>query len=127
MATDGHPSRVLLVEDEFLLNLMLADALSEHGFEVHSVANAKDALQHLACGSPCDILLTDINLTNSIDGMALAHLARQMRPNLPVVYASGSISKLEQIAAVPGAIFVPKPYDPDRLCLMIAEITHAKH
>ena len=60
-------SRVLLVEDEFLLCDMLTEMLAEYGFEVHAVANARDALQHLTCGSPCDILLTDINLPGSIE------------------------------------------------------------
>ena len=75
---------------------MVAEVLGEHGFEVYAVANAKDALRHLTCGSPCDILLTDINLPGSIDGAALARLARELRPNLPVVYASGSYSRIER-------------------------------
>ena len=36
MAAEAHRSRVLLVEDEFLLCDMLREALAEHGFEVHS-------------------------------------------------------------------------------------------
>ena len=123
MAMDAHRSRVLLVEDEFLLCDMLSEILMDHGFEVHAVANANDAIRHLACGSPCDILLTDINLPGNIDGAALARLARELRPRLPVVYASGSYSKLEELDAVPGAIFVPKPYNPDRLCEMLSEMT----
>jgi two-component system cell cycle sensor histidine kinase/response regulator CckA len=127
MATDVQRAHVLLVEDEFLLNLTLADALAEHGFEVHAVANARDALQHLAGNSPCDILVTDINLPNSMDGTALAQIARQLRPNLPVVYVSGTVRRLEQIVAVPGAAFVPKPYNPEKLCVMLSEMTLAKH
>ena len=122
MATDVHP-RVLLVEDEFLLCDMLAEALIEHGFEVHAVANAKDALRYLTCGSPCDILLTDINLLGGIDGTALARLARELRPALPVVYASGSYQRLDELNAVAGAIFIAKPYNPDRLCEMLSEMT----
>src|SRR5436305_10131504 len=123
MAMDTQRSRVLLVEDEFLLCDMVAEALAEHGFEVYAVANAKDALRHLTCGSPCDILLTDINLPGSIDGAALAQLARQLRPALPVVYASGSYQRLEELDAVAGALFVAKPYDPNKLCAMLSEMT----
>jgi CheY-like chemotaxis protein len=122
MATDVHP-RVLLVEDEFLLCDMMCEVLAEHGFEVHAVANAKDALRHLTCGSPCDILLTDINLPGSINGAALAQLARELRPKLPVVYASGSYKRLEELNAVTGALFVAKPYNPDKLCEMLSEMT----
>ena len=127
MAAEAHRSRVLLVEDEFRLCDMLTEVLSEHGFEVYAVANAKDALRHLTCGSPCDILLTDINLSGSIDGATLARLARDLRPDLPVVYASGSYSKLEQLDAVSGAIFVPKPYNPDKLCAMLSRMAQPAH
>jgi CheY-like chemotaxis protein len=127
MVTDVQRSRVLLVEDEFLLCDMLAEALAEHGFEVKAVANAKDALRHLTCGSPCDILLTDINLPGGIDGTKLARLARELRPNLPVVYASGSYNRLDELEAVAGSIFVAKPYDPDRLCEMLSEMAGTKH
>ena len=123
MATQIQRSRVLLVEDEFLLSDMIAEALSEHGFEVHAVANAEDALRHLTCGSPCDILLTDIKLAGSVDGTVLARLARELRPDLPVVYASGSYRTIEELDAVSGAIFVPKPYNPDKLCEMLSEMT----
>jgi len=116
-------SRVLLVEDEFLLADMVAEVLGEHGFEVFTAANAKDALRHLTCGSPCDILLTDIKLAGGIDGTALARLARVLRPNLPVVYASGSYRAIEELDAVSGAIFVHKPYNPDKLCEVLSEIT----
>ena len=127
MNADVAKLRVLLVEDEFLICDMLVEALAEHGFEVKAVANAKDALRHLTCGSPCDILLTDINLPGSIDGTALARLARELRPKLPVVYASGSYNKLDDLDAVPGAVFVPKPYNPDQICEMLNRMTGAAH
>jgi two-component system cell cycle sensor histidine kinase/response regulator CckA len=127
MGTQAHQSQVLFVEDEFLLSHMMAEALSEHGFLVHAFANAKDALRHLTCGSPCDILLTDINLPGSMDGAALARIARQLRPELPVVYASGSYNKLDQLDAVAGSVFVAKPYNPDKLCEMLSDMTSPTH
>jgi DNA-binding NtrC family response regulator len=123
LGMQAQRSRVLLVEDEFLLADMVAEALGEHGFEVFTAANAKDALRHLTCGAPCDILLTDIKLAGSIDGTALARLARELRPNLPVVYASGSYRTIEELDAVPGAIFVAKPYNPDKLWEVLNEMT----
>jgi CheY-like chemotaxis protein len=125
MGTNANRSRVLLVEDEFLLSDMISEVLAEHGFEVYAVANARDALRHLTCGSPCDILLTDINLPGSIDGAALARIARELRPNLPVVYASGAYSRIEELDAVSGAIFVPKPYNANKLCETLSEMTTA--
>ena len=115
----GEMTRVLLVEDEFLISDMVAEVLAEHGFQVHAVATARDALRHLTGGAPCDVLFTDINLPGGIDGARLAQMARELRPNLPVVYASGLIGAIEQLNAVPGSTFVPKPYDPEKVCTLL--------
>ncbi len=119
----GATYRVLVVEDEFLLAEMMADVLREHGFEVETAANAADALRHLASGERCDVLFTDIELHDRVDGAALSRMARQLRPGLAVVYASGAISSIEQLAAVPGSRFIPKPYDPDAVCSVLAGMT----
>jgi CheY-like chemotaxis protein len=117
----GSTPRVLVVEDEFLISAMVMDVLSERGCEVYVAASAKEALDHLTCGAPCDVLFTDINLPGGVDGATLAQLARQLRPGLPVVYASGLVTAIEQLNAVPGATFVSKPYDPDKVCTLLQQ------
>ena len=121
MAVGIQVVNVLLVEDEFLICDMMADALTRHGFEVHAAMNADQALQLLKCGAPCDILLTDLNLGAGLDGVALAKLVREMRPELPVVYVSGRYNRIDEFQAVPGARFVSKPCNTDRLCAMLSE------
>jgi CheY-like chemotaxis protein len=123
MSASSPARRVLVVEDEFLLAEMMADALRDHGFDVETAANATDALRCLASGEPCDALFTDIDLHDRVDGAQLSRIARELRPRLPVVYASGAIESLDQLTAVPGARFVPKPYDPDAVCDMIEGMT----
>src|SRR5436190_11885672 len=126
-ATGSRTSCVLLVEDEFLVSDMVAEVLVEHGFEVHAVANAKDALRHLTRGARCDLLFTDINLPGGVDGAALAQLARELRPELPVVYASGTV-KPEALKVVPNATFIPKPYDPEKVCSLLENfVAAARH
>jgi DNA-binding NtrC family response regulator len=44
-----------------------------------------------------------------MDGATLAQLAHEMRPALPIIYASGRRS-MHEIATVPGSTFLPKPY-----------------
>ncbi len=58
------------------------------------------------------MLFTDINLPGEMDGAALARRARELLPNLPVIYASARATMLAPDARVPGAIIVPKPYEP---------------
>jgi two-component system, response regulator PdtaR len=106
-----EPIHVLLVEDEILINEWVTQSLSEQGFAVQSVTNAADALGHLA-SDPVDVLFTDINLPGQMDGAALARRARELLPNLPVIYASARATMLAPDARVPGAIIVPKPYEP---------------
>jgi CheY-like chemotaxis protein len=101
---------ILFVEDEPLLGELMSDALTDRGFVVHVAPNAQDALQHLQSGAVIDVMITDIDLGAGMDGAALAARARELRPDLPVVYASGRCRSISQIAAVPGSIFMPKPY-----------------
>jgi DNA-binding response OmpR family regulator len=112
---------VLLVEDEPLLGELMTEALIDQGFEVHAAPDARDALRHLLSGANVDILFTDLDLGAGMDGAALARLAREMRPELPIVYTSGRRS-LNDIAAVPGAAFLPKPYSLSDVDAIIARL-----
>ena len=113
--------KVLLVEDEPMLSELLTEALTDKGFAVHAAVNADGALQHLRSGADVDIMLTDIDLGDGMDGATLARLARQMRPHLPVVYASGRRS-VEQLDTVPGSVFLPKPYSLNQVDATIASL-----
>lgn len=115
--------RVLLVEDEVLISMMIEDAMLAEGFEVYTATNAGDALQMLSEGTPVDVLFTDINIEGEMDGAALAHRARELRPELPVLYASGTLTAI--VNAVPGSTFVPKPYAPSDVCAKVAEMASA--
>jgi DNA-binding response OmpR family regulator len=111
--------RVLLVEDEVLIAMMIEDAMLQRGFEVYTATSAGEALQVLR-ESPVDVLFTDINIEGDMDGSALARRAREMHPELAVLYASGTLKSV--VDAVPGSTFVPKPYAPSEVCAMVAEM-----
>ena len=120
METIARPIRVLLVEDEFFISEWVAESLTDQGFTVRAVTNAADALRLLKSLS-VDVLFTDINLPGSIDGTALARQAREMLPDLPVVYASGRVSYLDPRLRVAGSLFVAKPYVPELIGRLLAE------
>jgi CheY-like chemotaxis protein len=119
--TDAERIRVLFVEDEFFIREWVAQSLAEQGFAVDSVSNAADALSHIA-RVPIDVLLTDINLPGGMDGTALARRARQLRPELAVIYASARAATLAQEARVPGSVVLPKPYEPAVLGPLLAAL-----
>jgi CheY-like chemotaxis protein len=124
---DINHATVLVVEDEVLISDMISHALLEHGFHVHAVANAGDALRYLRSGLPADVLFTDINLPGEIDGTILAQRARDMRPDLPIVFASGRWNLLEKLRAVPRAACLPKPYSPERACSVVERMVATRH
>jgi CheY-like chemotaxis protein len=119
VASQTQPIRLLLVEDEFLIREMVAEDLAEQGFSVYAVSNARDALSHLASAA-VDVLFTDVNLPGGMDGMALARRARDIKPDLPVVYASGHVNVVGLAACVPGSIFIAKPYLPSVVARVLA-------
>jgi CheY-like chemotaxis protein len=115
--------RVLLVEDEVLISMMIEDAMVARGFEVYTATSAGEALQVLIEGPQVDVLFTDINIEGDMDGSALARRARELHPELAVLYASGSMKSVAD--AVPGSTFVPKPYTLSEVCAMVAQMASA--
>lgn len=125
---DGHydnavARRILVVEDEALICVETADTLEHLGFEVHMALSAEDALRRLRGGLVIDILFTDINLAGPMTGETLALLARELKPDLTVVYTSGTV--VAPSHQVEGSRFVPKPYNPKRVARMLDQMAHA--
>lgn len=118
-AMSHEKPKVLFVEDEELVSALMTDVLDEQGFTVHAVENADAALRYLKSGAEVDVLFTDINMPGSIDGVTLAVEARNLRPDLPIVYASGRHSSSDLTPLVPRSMFLPKPYDPIEACTLL--------
>ena len=114
----------MFVRDEFFIREWIAQSLSEQGFAVDSVTNAADALSRMT-RAPIDVLLTDINLPGGMDGTALARRARELQPNLAVIYASARAATLKQEARVPGSLVLAKPYEPTVLRRLLAVAVRA--
>jgi myosin-crossreactive antigen len=57
-----------------------------------------------------------------MDGARLASRAREMRPDLPVIYASGRWSLLEKLKNVPRSTVLAKPYSITRACEAVAQL-----
>jgi CheY-like chemotaxis protein len=116
---------VLFVEDEVLVSALMSDVLEEQGFSVHAVENGEAALEYLRSGAQVDVLFTDINMPGEIDGAELAEVARNLRPDLPVVYASGRYTAGDLMPMVPRSIFLEKPYDPIEACTLLNRLAPA--
>jgi len=61
-----------------------------------------------------------------MDGEALAQRARELRPDLPVMYTSGRRISIETIDPVDGSMFVAKPYNPVEIGPLLEHLVAAK-
>jgi CheY-like chemotaxis protein len=100
---------VLIVEDEAIVRLDAIDSLTHAGFRVIEAANADEAIAILE--SRCDIrvVVSDIQMPGSMDGLKLAAIIGNRWPPIALILTSGRISVREQDLPEHGR-FLPKPY-----------------
>lgn len=82
---------VLVIEDEPLLRLDALDIVTDAGFEGLEAASADEAISLLERREDVQVIFTDINLSGSIDGIALAHAIRRRWPPIRIVVTSGDM------------------------------------
>jgi CheY-like chemotaxis protein len=112
--------KVLVVEDEILLRLSVADLLREEGFEVIEAVNADEAIAVLRTATPLDVVVTDIRMPGTTDGVGLARFIRANLPDLKVIMASSDRSALPEGCQIDG--FFLKPYDTLRVARLIRSL-----
>jgi CheY-like chemotaxis protein len=106
--------RVLIVEDEFLIRMTLAEALGDEGFDVLEAETADAALPMLRADPDIRLLLTDIQLPGVLNGRTLAQQAREHAPLLPVIFMTGQPDPND--ASSPLDVFISKPYTLNDIC-----------
>lgn len=87
---------VLVVEDEAIVRLAVADYLQGCGFEVIEADNGAEAISLLETGMPVDVIVSDIQMPRDPDGLALARWVREHRPGLKVILASGQADRIAE-------------------------------
>lgn len=117
-------ARVLLVEDETLIRMILAEALADEGFEVLEAASGDEAAR-VAEGAGFDLLLTDVQMPGRLDGVALARHLLQSRPDLPVVYVTGRPESLDRVERRGRAAYIRKPYSPSEVIAVVRDLLEA--
>ena len=101
------PPHILVVEDETLIRTMLSDRLRDDGYEVTEAKDADEALRKMAESLP-NILVTDIRMPGSMDGIGLVKIVRENHPMLPIMVVSAHITYRGQIDDQ--TEFMLKPY-----------------
>jgi two-component system, response regulator PdtaR len=112
MSVRDRTVTVLLVEDEALVRLLMADILEDAGFRVIEAANAWAALNWLEGGEDVHVLFTDVHMPPGIDGLELARRVKQRWPSIGLVITSGLARPSAEEIADHGT-FLPKPCSPE--------------
>jgi CheY-like chemotaxis protein len=109
-----HRKVVLIVEDEPILLIYAADIAATAEFEVIEAANADEAIAILDSRADICIVLTDIDMPGSMDGLKLATAIRRRWPPVEIVVMSGFIRPTPGALPMRG-VFLSKPYGPEQL------------
>jgi signal transduction histidine kinase len=119
----GEANRTVLVaEDDERVRLFAVEALRDLGYRVVEADSAMRALARLKAEPDVALLLTDIIMPET-NGRQLAEQARELRPDLPVIYMTGFTRNAVVHNGIldPGLNFLPKPFTVDQLAAKVRE------
>ncbi|CAH0133192.1 response regulator [Pseudomonas brassicacearum] len=103
---------ILVVEDDDIVRMLIVDVLEELEYKVLEADGCEQALAFLHNhAQPIALMMTDVGLP-VMDGRELAKQARTVRPQLPVLFASGYA---ESIDVPEGMSVIGKPFSIDQL------------
>jgi PAS domain S-box-containing protein len=105
----GHGEVILIADDERAIRDLLADSLVEQGYRVLTAANGEEAIKLFQThGSEIRLLITD-NAMPVMDGPRVIHRLRELRPDLPVILATGE-NRVDAIDRHANVEVVGKPF-----------------
>jgi CheY-like chemotaxis protein len=116
---------ILIVEDDPDIQGVVEDALTEGGFRCAVVASAEEALTLLQGGQKYLALVVDINLRGRMTGWAATRTARDMDPNIPIVYMTAGAGDQWPSRGVPKSILLQKPFAPAQLVTAVSNLLNA--
>ncbi len=111
MSSPASRLKILVVEDEPLLRMDVVDTLEDAGFAVLEAADADMALRVLETDGRPEVVLTDIHMPGSIDGLELARLVDKRWPDIAIVVMSGHW-RVDDTELPPTGTFLAKPFGP---------------
>ncbi|WP_207878909.1 response regulator [Pseudomonas sp. 32_A] len=105
--------RILLVEDQAALRVVVCEVLEELGYRVDAFENGPAALAHLQAGERPDLLLSDIGLPGGLNGRQLAERCRERHPDLKVLFITGydESAALSDGQLLQGTQVLTKPFE----------------
>lgn len=115
---------ILVVEDEVLIRLAIAEYLRECGYKVHEATHAAEAVAVME--SPevsVDVVFSDVVMRGEMDGFGLARWVRANRPGVEVILTS-TVDRSAEVAGMlcEAGPLMKKPYEPQSVVERIKQL-----
>ncbi len=114
MTGDLKQAKILVVEDEPLIRLGIVIMLERSGFEAIEADTADEAISIIEARGDILLVVTDVDMPGTMDGVKLAHYIRSKWPPIKLIVISGKVG-LSTIDLPSGARFFSKPYEDAKL------------
>lgn len=112
-------NRILFVEDEADLTLIVADTLKEQGYEVVTASNGIQGLERFKSDG-ADIIVADVMMPG-MDGFNMAREIRKLYPDVPLLFltAKSTIDDIEEGFEIGANDYLKKPFELRELIIRI--------
>jgi len=119
----GAGQTVLIVEDEPAVRMLVSEVLMDLGYKTLEADEPQSALPILASKREINLMISDVGLPG-INGRQLAEIARQHRPELPILFITGYAENAAIRSGFLGTnmALLPKPFTFEALAAKISEI-----
>ena len=116
-----HDAVVLVVDDELLVRMITVDVLVDAGFQVIEADCADAALPIIEARDDLRVLVTDVRMPGSMDGLELAHHVSSRRDDVVILVTSGH-ARPTRDELPPRASFIGKPYRAEALVAEVRQL-----
>jgi len=113
--------KILVVEDEPLIRLGMVAMLEDAGYDAFEAPHADAAIVKLDADKDIRLVITDVDMPGTMDGVKLAHYIRNRWPPIQIIVVSGKVG-LASDALPSGARFFSKPYEERLVLAALAEL-----
>ena len=117
-----QPSTILVVEDESLVRLLVADHLRSLGYLVIEAGSADEAVATISAGARVHLVFSDVGLPGMMGGFSFAVWIRNHYRSIPVILTSGVRSAIPPLNRQHLIPFLPKPYQLQEAAELIATV-----
>jgi len=116
---------ILIVEDEALLRIAVADMLEDAGYAVLEASTVLEAIGRLGQYEEIDLVITDVDMPGGLTGIDLARMLAECAPKIGIIVSSAR-RPADLADLPPTAHSLPKPFMPLSLLSAVGKVLATK-